>query len=307
MGTPLFAQKSLEGLLNSKHQIVGVFTQPDKPRGRGNKIAYSPVKELALQQDIPVYQPKTLKDPFVYEQIKELAPDIIVVVAYGQILPVQILEYPPYGCINVHASLLPKYRGAAPIHWAIINGEKVTGITTMYMAERLDAGDMILSKAIPVSPTTTVGELHDALADLGSELLLETLDYIEQGSTIRISQEESEATYASMLNHQHEIIDWFKSAEEIVNQVRGMNPWPVAHTWRNGQRLKIYLARRVDCNSETYQPGQIIALTNKGFVVQAGTGAVEILKVQPAGKKEMTAADYTRGYQVEIGEFLQQS
>jgi methionyl-tRNA formyltransferase len=304
MGTPDFAKSSLAALLEKKEQVVGVYTQPDRPRGRGKKVSYSPVKELAQEHQIPVFQPPTLKNDLVYAQLQDLDPDIIVVVAYGQILPGQVLNLPALGCVNVHASLLSKYRGAAPIHWAIISGETVTGITTMFMTEQLDAGDMILQKQLAISPEMTVGEVHDRLAVLGGELLIETLTLMKQGNCPRIPQNDQEATYAPMLHDFHEVISWDANAQAIVNKIRGMNPWPGAYTMRNGERLKIYVAHVIEGFSERGTPGQVLAIDQNGFVVQTGEGVLKVTHVQPAGKKQMAAAEFLKGYQLGIGETL---
>lgn len=304
MGTPEFAKVSLQKLLEAKEDVIAVFTQPDKPRGRGKKLSFSPVKELAIQHEIPVYQPTTLKGEAVFKQMEELRPDLIIVVAYGQILPKSILDLPAKGCINVHASLLPKYRGAAPIHWAIINGEKTTGVTTMFMAEQLDAGDMIIAEEVVIFPDTNVGQLHHELAVLGGQLLLKTMALIKSGCCPRIPQNEDEATYASMIHQHHELIHWDISAGKLVNIIRGMNPWPVAYTYRDGQRLKIYRARVAEIPTQKGEHGEILAITEEGFLVQTGNGVLEIMQVQPAGKKQISAADYVRGYKLEIGEIL---
>jgi methionyl-tRNA formyltransferase len=304
MGTPDFAKVSLAALLDKREQVVGVFTQPDRPRGRGKKIAYSPVKVLALEHQLPVFQPPTLKNELAYTQLQDLSPDLIVVVAYGQILPVQVLNLPPLGCINVHASLLPKYRGAAPIHWAIINGETITGITTMFMTTQLDAGDMILQKPLTIDPAMTVGEAHDRLAVLGGELLVETVSLIKKGNCPRIPQDDQEATYAPMLCDFHEVIDWNANAVAIVNKIRGMNPWSGAYTMRNGERLKIYVAHVVEGFMEQGIPGQVLAIDQEGFIVQAGKGFVKVTQVHPAGKKQMAAVEFLKGSQLGIGAIL---
>ena len=242
MGTPEFAQASLQKLIETGHNIVGVFTQPDKPKGRGYKLVAPPVKELALEHNIPVYQPEKMKDGTALSILKELNPDLIAVVAYGRILPKDILELPKYGCINVHGSLLPKYRGAGPIQWSVIDGEPVTGVTTMYMGEGLDTGDMILKKETPIGENETYGELHDRLKEIGAEALVETIALIEQGKAPREKQDDSLSSYAPILDKKIAKLDFNKPAQQLHNLIRGLSPWPVAHTTVGGKLLKVHRA-----------------------------------------------------------------
>ena len=246
MGTPEFAEASLQKLLETDHQIVGVFTQPDKPKGRGYKLVAPPVKELALAYNIPVFQPQKMRDGTALEILQELQPDLIAVVAYGKILPKEILELPRYGCINVHGSLLPKYRGAGPIQWSVINGESVTGVTTMYMGEGLDTGDMILKKETPIGENETYGELHDRLKEIGAQALVETIELIEQGKAPREVQDDSLSSYAPMLDKQIARLDFTKDAQTLHNLIRGLSPWPVAHTTVDGKLLKVHRAVLAD-------------------------------------------------------------
>lgn len=292
MGTPDFAVPSLQRLLDDGHTIAGVFTQPDKPKGRGYKLTPPPVKELATQYQLPVYQPVKMKDGTALATLKELAPELIVVVAYGRILPKDFLDLPKYGCINVHGSLLPKYRGAAPIQWSVLNGDAESGVTTMYIAESLDTGDIILKKSTPIGEDETSGELFDRLADLGAQALSETVKLIEQGQAPRTQQDDAQSCYASMLDKQKAKIDFSKSAQEVHNLIRGMNPWPIAHTMIDGKRLKVYKSRLV--NQMSGAPGAVI--DPKRLIVACGSGAIELLLIQAEGSKKMPAADYLRGH-----------
>lgn len=307
MGTPEFAASCLRALLESRHRVVGVVTQVDRPRGRGKKLAFSPVKELALKQGLPVLQPSSLKDLEFLRTLREWGPEAIVVAAFGRLLPPVVLSLPPYGCINVHASLLPRYRGAAPIQRAIMNGEKDTGVTTMYMVEKLDAGDIILQEKVAIPPEMTAGELEQELACLGARLLVRTLDLIENGQAPRIPQNEELATYAPPLTPEEEKIDWTKEAVKIVNHIRGLSPVPGAYTLRGEERLKIYRARVWQGDKKIFEgkPGQVTAVfPQEGFLVQTGEGEVLILEVQPPGKRVMSAAEYLRGYRLKAGEYL---
>ncbi len=297
MGTPEFAVLPLRALIEQQHEIVGVFTQPDKPKGRGYQLASPPVKELALAHELPVYQPNTLKDGTALEMLQALAPELIVVVAYGKILPKEILELPRYGCVNVHASLLPKYRGAGPIQWSILNGEKETGVTTMYMAEGLDTGDMILKKSTLIEPNETADELHDRLAVLGAELLIETVDRLIAGDAPRIPQADSDSCYAPMLSKGLSLIDFTKSSIDIHNQIRGLSSWPAAYLTFNGKRLKVYRSKLIRMSGE---PG--VLLDSKQLIVGCGDGkAIELVEVQPEGAKKMTGSDFLRGRQLAVG------
>ncbi|MFZ5626725.1 MAG: methionyl-tRNA formyltransferase [Bacillota bacterium] len=304
MGTPDFAVPSLLALDQPGWQVVGVVTQPDRPRGRGQKVSFSPVKEAALSRGWPVFQPLKVKDENFLAELEELRPDAIVVVAYGQILPEKILQLPPLGCINVHASLLPRYRGAAPIHWAIINGEQETGITTMYMSRELDAGDMILKAKVPITDTDTFGTLHDRLATLGAELLVRTLIQIEQGQAPREPQDHSRATYAPMLNRETERINWGAGGQQIVNLIRGLNPWPGAYTLWEGNPLKIWQAR-FEPGTPLADPGTVVELRAEGPVVAAGDGHLVLTQLQPAGSRAMTGADFLRGRKLQAGTKLE--
>ena len=300
MGTPDFAVPCLERLLADGHQVAGVFTQPDKPKGRGHHLQPPPVKELALARGLPVYQPATLRDGQALETLRALAPQLAVVVAYGKILPPALLAVPPLGCINVHGSLLPRWRGAAPIQWSVLSGDRQAGVTTMYLAEGMDTGDMILRRSTPVGPQETSGQLYERLAELGAQLLGETVELIAQGKAPRTPQQEEEATYAPMLTKELAAIDFMKPAAQVHNLVRGMNPWPVAHTLLEGQPLKVYAARLAEGSGA---PGQVLESRGR-LVVACGQGAVELLELQAQGKKRMAAADYLRGHPLAPGTVL---
>lgn len=300
MGTPDFAVPCLERLLADGHQVAGVFTQPDKPKGRGHHLQPPPVKELALARGLPVYQPATLRDGQALETLRALAPQLAVVVAYGKILPPALLAVPPLGCINVHGSLLPRWRGAAPIQWSVLSGDQQAGVTTMYLAEGMDTGDMILRRSTPVGPQETSGQLYERLAELGAQLLGETVELIAQGRAPRTPQQEEEATYAPMLTKELAAIDFMKPAAQVHNLVRGMNPWPVAHTLLEGQPLKVYAARLSEGSGA---PGQVLESRGR-LVVACGQGAVELLELQAQGKKRMAAADYLRGHPLAPGTVL---
>ena len=294
MGTPEFAAESLDRLTQTKHEIVGVFTQPDKPQGRGYKLVAPPTKKLALEKNIPVYQPEKMRDGTALAILKELNPDLIAVVAYGKILPKEILELPKYGCINVHASLLPAYRGAGPIQWSVINGEKTTGVTTMYMNEGLDTGDTIMKMETPIGENETYGELHDRLAKIGAELLTVTLEEIEKGRVMRFPQEDEYASYAPMLDKKMAHLDFTKSAQELHNLIRGMNPWPVARTTFKGKLMKVHRSLVVEGKGK---PGEV--LDKKKLIVACGEGALELTEVQLEGGKRMSGADFQCGRKAE--------
>ena len=296
MGTPEFAVPSFLRLLEDGYDVAGVFTQPDKPKGRGNKLAAPPVKEAALEKGIPVFQPDRMKDGAALQLIKELRPDLIVVVAYGKILPKEILDFPPLGCINVHGSLLPKYRGAGPIQWSVLNGETVTGITTMYMAEGLDTGDMILKTEVEIGPEETSGELHDRMAAVGAQCLSDTIRLILQGNAPRIPQEDSAASYAPMLRKEMARIDFSKTADQVHNLIRGMSPWPVAFTRYGAKMLKVHRAKIASGHG---QPGTV--LDSERLIVACGEGAVEFMEVQLEGAKRMQVSDFLRGHPVTVG------
>ncbi|MBD5134877.1 MAG: methionyl-tRNA formyltransferase [Lachnospiraceae bacterium] len=303
MGTPDFAVPVLEALCDAGHEVAAVVTQPDKPRGRGKEMQYTPVKESALERGIEVYQPVKVKDEAFVQILKEINPDVIVVVAFGQILPSTILHMPKYGCINVHASLLPKYRGAAPIQWVIIDGEKETGITTMQMDEGLDTGDMMLKAVISIDEKETGGSLHDKLAGIGGTLIVDTLKQVEEGSIVLEKQDDSKSNYAKMLNKKLGRIDFEKSAEEIERLIRGLNPWPSAYTSLNGKTLKIWDAD-VRKEKTDIPPGEIIEVTNDEILVSTGDGILIINELQLEGKKRMDTESFLRGYKVEKGEKL---
>ncbi len=302
MGTPDFAVPSLKALIE-KHNVIGVVTQPDKPRGRGKKLMFSPVKEVALKAGIPVFQPENLKNDESIDEIENLGADIIVVVAYGQILPKRVLDMTRFGCINVHGSLLPKYRGAAPIQRAIIDGETVTGITIMYMAEGLDTGDMIIKREIVIDKDETYGSLHDKMAPIGAEALLEALVLIENGEAKPEKQDDSLSSYAKKIDKSLGEIDWNHNSKEILNIIRGLNPILGAYTLLNGEVFKIWSAEEYSANDG--EAGTIIEILNKkGFVVKTKDSAVLIKEVQSKGGKKMSCADYMRGHTIEKGMVL---
>ncbi|MDH4025151.1 MAG: methionyl-tRNA formyltransferase [Desulfuromonadales bacterium] len=302
MGTPDFALQTLQGLIDAGCKMVGVYTQPDRPKGRGKQLAVPPVKELAQKYDIPVYQPLKLRQSEAVAELEALAPDLIVVVAYGQILPKRVLEIPAHGCINVHASLLPKYRGAAPINKAIIDGETETGITTMYMDVGLDTGDMLVKKALSIGPEETAGELHDRLASLGRETMEETLRQLCAGTLQREVQDDEQSTYASLMKKEDGRIDWSRSAQEIHNHVRGLDPWPGAYTTINGELLKL-----AETSPEAAEglPGNVIAADKNGVCVACGSGSLRIQQLQLAGRKRLAAADFLRGCPLEAGAMME--
>lgn len=303
MGTPEFAVPTLEILHNSVYDIAAVVTQPDRPKGRGQKLTASPVKEYACRNKLTVLQPEKVKNQEFIAQLHALSPDIIVVVAYGQILSEEILTLPRYGCINVHASLLPKYRGAAPIHWALINGETKTGVTTMHMAKGLDTGDMILKVEIPITKEDTTGSLHTKLSELGASLLLETVQQIAGGHAPREPQDDTLATYAPLLKREHEQLVWGKTAEQLFNQTRGLNPWPGAYTTHRGRKLKIWRVELVAGN-QLQLPGTISKIDKVGIIMATGEGLLRILELQPENAKRMLAVDYARGHHLETGELM---
>lgn len=302
MGTPDFAVGTLEALLQSRHQVVAVVTQPDKPKGRGKAMQFTAVKEVAVRAEIPVLQPKKVREPEVVEEIRQFHPDVIVVVAFGQLIPKTILDMPQYGCVNVHASLLPKYRGAAPIQWAVIDGEEKSGVTTMQMDEGLDTGDMLLTEEVVLDPQETGGSLFDKLSEVGAGLLLKTLDELEAGN-IHPQKQPSESTtaYAAMLTKKMGEIDWTQSAVQIERLVRGLNPWPSAYTHLGQKTLKIWRAAVHPLSEQKKEPGTVILMDKKHFGVQTGDGMLEILELQLEGKKRMDADAFLRGYQLEDG------
>ncbi len=300
MGTPEFAVPSLKLLIESSDEVCAVVTQPDKPKGRGMVLTPSPVKVLASAHNIPVFQPERLNSDFA-AKLKEIAPDVIVVVAYGKILPMSVLDIPKYGCINVHASLLPKYRGAAPINWAIINNEKETGITTMLMDEGMDTGRMFLKEAIKISQDDTAGTLHDKLKEVGANLLIKTLDAVRHGAITPIEQDNSLATYAPMIKKDDCHIDWNKDAVSIRNLVRGLNPLPSAYTYIGERLLKIYKGD-VKLGDINEKAGTIINVSPEGIEVTAGNNIFVITELKPENKNKMTAKEFLRGYRIGKGQ-----
>lgn len=301
MGTPDFAVGTLEKLVEAGHEVVGVVTQPDKPKGRGKAMQFTPVKEAALKHDLTVYQPRRVREEEFQEILKELAPEAIIVVAFGQIIPKSVLELPKYGCINVHASLLPKYRGAAPIQWAVIDGEKTAGVTIMKMDEGLDTGDMYAVAEIPLAEDETGGSLFDKLSELGAQLLVDSLPKIAAGELTPVKQPaESPNDYARMITKEDGRMDWTRPAEELERKIRGVIPWPGAFSRLNDKTLKIWKVEILDEDSEM-EPGQVVAAGKAGLTVQTGKGQIRITDLQLEGKKRMEAAAFLRGYQVEAG------
>ena len=302
MGTPDFAVPSLKALVEAGYDVAAVVTQPDKPKGRGKSLLPTPVKEEALLHEIPVYQPQRVRNNREFlDTLREIAPDVIVVAAFGQIIPRDVLELPKYGCINIHASLLPKYRGAAPIQQAVIDGEKESGVTIMQMGEGLDTGDMISKIVIPLEKEETGGSLFAKLAQAGAELLIKTLPSIEQGTAVWEKQpEESPTPYAAMINKKMGLMDFHKSAVELERLVRGLNPWPSAYTFVNGKTLKVWKSRADEkCSGET--PGTVILTDNEGIHVACKDGTLILTEVQLEGKKRMDAEAFLRGYHIEAG------
>ena len=299
MGTPEFAVASLHRLVEEGHTICGVLTQPDKPRNRGHKVTFSPVKEYALSVGLDVYQPVTLRDEAALELVKGLAPELTVVAAYGKLLPEAILEVPPLGSINVHSSLLPKYRGAAPINWAILNGEETTGVSIMYMAKALDAGDVILQKSTPIGPDEDAPALTTRLAQLGAEALSETVAALAAGTAARMPQNEAEMTYAPMLGREFSAMDWTRSAAAISCQVRGLIPWPCAQAEIAGTRFKVY--RTAPGGATDKAPGTLLSAGKQGIEVACGDGrSLYLTEIQAEGGKRMSAAAYLLGHPMEV-------
>lgn len=307
MGTPDFSVGTLKALAAAGHEIAGVVSQPDKPKGRGKNLQPTPVKEAAMELGLPVYQPKKVRDPEFLEVLKELNPEMIVVVAFGQLIPKSILELAPYGCINVHASLLPKYRGAAPIQWAVIDGEPETGVTIMRMDEGLDTGDMISKVTVPVSADETGGSLFDKLSEAGAKLLVETLPSLEAGTAVFEKQpEESPTAYAGMIKKSMGDLDWNRPAEELERLIRGLNPWPSAYTKLDGKTLKIWKAQVLEEKEEEEKqmPGTILSTDQQEFKVKTGKGILKITELQLEGKKRMDTSSFLRGYHLEGGKVL---
>jgi len=300
MGTPDFAVGTLKALIESEHEVCAVVTQPDKQKGRGKVLQATPVKEIAAEAGIPVYQPRRVKEPEFLQMLDEIRADVIVVVAFGQIIPKEMLNMKPYGCINVHASLLPKYRGAAPIQWAVIQGEKESGVTTMQMDEGLDTGDMLLQVVIPLEKKETGGSLYDKLKQEGAELLMQTLEGLQNESITARKQGETTTEYAKMLKKEMGLIDWNKDAIEIERLIRGLNPWPSAFTHFNGKTLKIWQADVMEGNTGK-QPGTISGIFKDTIQVQTGNGVLSLRELQIEGKKRMDAGAFLRGYQIKEG------
>ncbi len=300
MGTPDFAAASLKKLIDEKAEVVGVFTQPDKPKGRGMEMSFSPVKSLAVENNIPVYQPVKMRDGTAYEQIKALQPDILVVVAYGRILPDDILALPKFGAVNVHGSLLPKYRGAAPIQWSVLNGDKITGVTTMYLASEMDTGDIIYTAETEIGEKETSGELFDRLMEMGAELLVKTLNDIENGTAPRIPQDHSVASYVGQLDKSICPIDFNKSPRQVLKWIYGLQPWPVATMELEG---KVYRVFGADYTSATTgkKPGAVVSTGERGIEIACKDGeTIMITEIQAPGKKRMRAADFLRGHKIKV-------
>lgn len=301
MGTPDFAAASLEALIASRHEIQAVVTQPDKPKGRKGELTPSHVKVIAKREGIKVYQPLKVRDEEFVKTLRAYNPDVMVVVAFGQIIPLSILKMPKYGCVNIHGSLLPKYRGAAPIQWAVLDGEKETGITTILMDEGIDTGDILLKKTIKIDTDETSGSLFDKLKALGAETILETLDELEKGSITPTKQGESPTAYAKMLTKAMGLIDFTRSAKELDCFVRGMDPWPSAYTLLAGKTLKLWKVRAVEKSGKA---GSVIEIGKESFTIACGEGAIEVLEVQLEGKKRMSAGDFLKGSTLNKGQEL---
>lgn len=299
MGTPDISATCLRRLVEEKFDVIGVYTKPDMPKNRGMKLVMSETKTYAISQGLPVYQPASFRDDTVVEELRSLAPDVVAVVAYGKILPQRVLEIPKYGCINIHASILPKLRGSGPVQWAILNGEKETGVTAMYMAAEMDAGDIIEIRKTPIEPYENAQSLLDRLAGIGAELLCDTLRAVQAGTVTRTPQDASEATFAPMLTKALCPIDWTMTMRRITDQVRGLDPWPVATAELGGTRFKIYSVRPTEKKTEL-APGTPVALTKRGLEIACGDGVLEILELQADGGKRMRAPDYFRGHPIAL-------
>lgn len=296
MGTPDIAATCLKKLLADGFDVAAVYTQPDRPKGRGMKLVFPPVKEVAIAAGIPVYQPETFRDEEAVETLRALRPDAIAVVAYGRILPQSVLDIPPKGCVNIHASCLPEYRGSAPYQWAVLDGKRETGVAAQFMVKQLDAGDVIALSKTPIGPDETAGELLDRLAVMGADLLSQTMRSLSVGEVTATAQDENLVSYAPMLDKSMCSIDWTKTAQQIHDHVRGLNPWPVATTELGGKRFKVYTTAIVDGSG---RPGQLLGLTKTGLRIACGEGAVEIRILQAEGGKRMAAPDYFRGHPLE--------
>ena len=293
MGTPDIAATCLKKIIADGFKVVGVYTQPDRPKGRGMKMVFPPVKDVAIANEIPVFQPENFRDDATVEQLKALAPDVVAVVAYGRILPQRVLDIVPNGFINIHASVLPQYRGSAPYQWAVLDGLKETGVSAQFMVHAMDAGDVVGVSKTPIGPNETAGELLDRLAVLGADLLSETLTKYEKKELIPVPQDERKVTMAPMLDKTMCPIDWTKTAQQIHDKVRGLHPWPVATMELKGQKFKVHATRIVDGHG---QPGEILGLTKTGLKIACGDGAVEVVSLQAEGGKRMAAPDYFRGH-----------
>ena len=307
MGTPEFAVPVLKSMASAGHEICAVVTQPDKPKGRGKAMQPTPVKECAIELSIPVFQPVKVREEAFVEKLRKLAPEVIVVAAFGQILPQEVLDIPKYGCINVHASLLPRWRGAAPIQWAVISGDKESGVTIMQMDAGLDTGDMLLKEAVSLEEKETGGSLHDKLSEIGAKLLVQALEGLEKGTLVPEKQDGTKSCYAKMLTKQLGEIDFTRSAEEIERLIRGLNPWPSAYTHWNGKTLKIWEAKALPetgTTGETGEAGMITEVTKDCFFIQTGKGILAAGQVQLEGKKRMDASDFLRGCPLKKGEIL---
>ncbi len=304
MGTPDYAATALEAILQAGYEVTGVVCQPDKPKGRSGALAACPVKECALKYNLPVFQPERIKRPEAVAELKKFPADVFVVAAFGQILSEEILTMPKYGCINIHASLLPKYRGAAPIQWCIVDGEKETGVTIMQMDAGIDTGDILFTKKVEITEEETGGSLFDKLSQAGAELIVEALPKIEAGEVNPVKQDEALSNYARMLKKEDGRINWKRPAEEIGRQVRGMDPWPSAYTYYKGKQFKIWKAQAVDGGTEGLQPGTIAQIEKQGIWIACGSGMLQVTEAQLEGKKRMSAADLMNGRSLEMNERL---
>ncbi|MCR5127491.1 MAG: methionyl-tRNA formyltransferase [Lachnospiraceae bacterium] len=304
MGTPDYAATALEAILQAGYEVTGVVCQPDKPKGRSKEPAACPVKECALKYNLPVFQPERIKRPEAVAELRKFPADVFVVAAFGQILSEEILTMPKYGCINIHASLLPKYRGAAPIQWCIVDGEKETGVTIMQMDAGIDTGDILFTKTVAITEEETGGSLFDKLSRAGAELIVEALPKIEAGEVTPVKQDEAQSNYARMLKKEDGQISWNHPAEEIERQVRGMDPWPSAYTYHRGKQFKIWKAQAVSGGTEGLLPGTIAQIGKQGIWIACGHGMLQVTEAQPEGKKRMSAADLMNGRTLEMNERL---
>ena len=305
MGTPDFAVEPLEAIIKAGYEVAAVVTQPDKQKGRGKEVKMTPVKECALRPGIPVFQPVKIKEPEAVAELEKYQADLFVVAAFGQLLSEEILNMPEYGCINIHASLLPAYRGAAPIQWAVLNGEKESGVTIMQMDKGLDTGDMLLKRSVELSPKETGDSLHDKLMHLGAELIVEALSKLEKGELVPEKQKDELSSYAKKLTKAMGQIDWFKDAVSLERWIRGLNSWPSAYTFFGGKTLKIWEAQVAEENgAQKAEPGQVVSVSREGFTVACGQGALQILSLQLEGKKRVLTREFLLGYQVEPGMIL---